>query len=122
MSDIVENVTLERSALVEEQKRKRTTVIFMIAATLVELVMSFLCIAVLYVGIGVVIYRVIGATTPAPLQLSSPVIFIAGVFCGYQIYKRLMRFVIDKASLKDRLNPDVYNMYLTRKERLNKKK
>lgn len=118
---IADSEAFERSELVKEQNRKKTTVIFMIAATLVELVLSLLCIAVLYLGAGVVIYRVIGATNPALLQLSSPVIFIAGMVVGYKIYKRIMRHVIDKAGLKDRLNPDVYDQYLTRKERLAKR-
>lgn len=111
------NEERERKALVHDQDQKKATLLFMIAATAVEIVMSFLCIAILYIGFGLVIYRVIGAKTPAPLQLLSPVIFIGGIFLGYKAHKKLLRLVIDKANLKDRLRSDVYDQYRTRKER-----
>lgn len=107
----------KRAELVREHDIKKTTVIFMIVATLVELLLSLICIIILLLGIGFIIYRVFGAETLAPLQLSSPIIFIGGLVAGYCIYKRGMRFVIDRLGLKDKLKEDVYDQYLTRKER-----
>lgn len=107
----------ERQVLIHEHDVKKATVLFMVAATIVELVMSVICVAILYVGVGLMAYRVMKATTPIPLQIASPLIFIGGLIAGYNIYKRLMRWVIDRFALKDKIKGDVYDQYLTRKER-----
>lgn len=111
------NETEERAALVHEHDVKKFSLLFMAAATLVEIISAFLCIAVLYICVGFAAYKVLNAKTAIPLQLASPVVFIGGLFAGYKIYKRLMRIAIDTFHLKSRLRKDVYNQYLTRQER-----
>lgn len=112
----------EREELLREQSRKNTTVGILVAATLVEIVLSFAFITAIYLGFGLVIYRVIGVQTPVPMQLLSPVVFVGGIALGYIAHKKILRLVIDKAGLKDRLRPDVYDQYLTRKERQEKER
>lgn len=111
------NEAEERAALVREHDVKKSTMLFMVAATVVEIISAFACIVVLYIASGFVAYKLLGAKTATPLQLLSPIVFIGGLFLGYKIYKRIMRLAIDRLHLKECLRKDVYGQYLTRKER-----
>jgi ABC-type siderophore export system fused ATPase/permease subunit len=106
-----------RAAAVKKAEMKRASLIFMLSASLVEIVISLVIIMGLYVLIAFLVFKVCGLQPgPTPFFLVSTVVFIAGLVLGFFLYKKIMRLVIDKMKLQDKLQPDIIDHYLTNKE------
>ncbi|MCK9169671.1 MAG: hypothetical protein M0P01_04590 [Treponema sp.] len=106
----------KRAAFVKRSEQKRRSTIFMIVASVIEIAVTLIIMVGLYIFAAWLIYKVLKSTSPVPFQIAYPLIFILGMVLGFIVYKRIMRFGIDKFNLKDTLQPDIIDHYLTRKE------
>jgi hypothetical protein len=106
----------ERAALIKRSELKRNSTIFMIAASVVEIIVTLIIMFGLYILAAWLIYKVFRSTSPVPFQIAYPLIFILGMILGFFVYKRIMRFGIDKFKLENKLQSGIIDHYLTRKE------
>jgi uncharacterized membrane protein len=116
--DSVENSAekAKRAALVRQSEMKHNSVLFMITASVVEIIVTLAIMVVLYILAAWLIYKVFKSSSPLPFQIVYPLIFIAGMILGFIVYKKIMRFGIDKFKLNDKIRSDIIDHYLTRKE------
>ena len=80
--------------------RKVNTVLFIIAGTIVNLLLAILCVVLLMV----VIFKV-ESTWPGRGEPMFPFAFIAGVLLAMVLYQRLSHWVVEKFNLSDKLDP-----------------
>ncbi|MFA6857388.1 MAG: hypothetical protein WCR31_09280 [Treponema sp.] len=106
----------KRAAFVKRSEQKHRSTIFMIIASVVEIIVTLIIMVGLYIFTAWLIYKVFKSTSPVPFQIAYPLIFIFGMVLGFIVYKRIIRFGIDKFHLKDKIRPDIIDHYLTRKE------
>jgi uncharacterized membrane protein len=106
----------KRAAFIKQSEQKHRSTIFMIVASIIEIIVTLIIMVGLYIFAAWLIYKVFKSVSPVPFQIAYPLIFILGMVLGFIIYKRIVRFGIDKFNLKDKLQPDIIDHYLTRKE------
>ncbi|HAH60879.1 MAG TPA: hypothetical protein DCL73_02130 [Treponema sp.] len=106
----------KRAAFIKKTEMKHRSTIFMIVASVVEIIVTLVIMVGLYILAAWLIYKVFKSASPLPFQIAYPLIFILGMILGFIVYKRIMRFGIDKFNLRDKLRPDIADHYLTRKE------
>lgn len=106
----------KRAAFIKKTELKHRSTIFMIVASVVEIIVTLVIMVGLYILAAWLIYKVFKSASPLPFQIAYPLIFILGMILGFIVYKRIMRFGIDKFNLRDKLQPDIVDHYLTRKE------
>lgn len=109
-----------RDAAMKKAELKRNSMIFMIAASVVEIILTLVLMIGLYVLAAWLIYRVLKISSPLPFQIAYPLVFILGMILGFILYKLVMRWAIDKFHLRGKIQPDIVDHYLTRKEWKNK--
>ncbi len=80
--------------------KKMNTVIFIVAGTIVNLVLALLCIGVLLFVVG----RFAGALGDKAASLV-PFAFVGGVLIAMIVYQKLTRWVIERFDLSDKLSP-----------------
>jgi hypothetical protein len=106
----------KREAFVKRADMKRRSTIFMIVASVVEIIVTLVIMICLYIVAAWLIYKVFKSTSAIPFQIAYPLIFILGMVFGFMVYKKIMRFGIDKFNLRGKLQADIIDHYLTRKE------
>lgn len=122
MSDTIERYdseeARERAALVKERETKSATIIFMVAATVVEIAVTLAVVLALIIACAAFVYKALGVSPEkCPPIYFEPFVFIGGIALGFFLYKKIMRLAIDRLRLKEKIRPDVYAQYLSKKER-----
>ncbi|MBQ9538232.1 MAG: hypothetical protein IJU95_03090 [Treponema sp.] len=88
--------------------RKNFSLLFLLAATVVNIVMSLVVIVSLIVIAMLVIKYIIGLdgqNAIAAISITCTVCFIAGIVLDMFLYAKLMNFVIVRFNLEDKLDP-----------------
>jgi len=80
--------------------KKLNTFIFIIAGTLVNLLLALLFIVILMVGL----FKV-ESVWPGRGEPLFPLVFIAGIIAAMVVYQRLSHWVVEKFDLSDKLDP-----------------
>ena len=80
--------------------KKTNTLLFMLAGTVVNVVLAIFCI-----GSLLLLVRWLGQLTGNPIVSLIPFSFIAGFILAMILYQRLTKWVIDRFDLEDKLEP-----------------
>jgi membrane-associated protease RseP (regulator of RpoE activity) len=80
--------------------KKTNTLLFLLAGTVVNVILAIFCI-----GSLLLLIRWLGHATGNPIVSIVPFAFIAGILLAMIIYQRLTKWVIDRFNLEDKLDP-----------------
>ena len=97
---------------ISEYKRKQNTVIFAIVTGLLNIGFMLALMFSMFVIFTVIVYRLMHCTSPVPVQLAIPVIMIAGFALDFILSTKLIRLLIIKFNLADKINKKVADQYL----------
>ncbi|MCR5187506.1 MAG: hypothetical protein K6C97_01125 [Treponema sp.] len=116
MEDLDEEARNKRKAeQIAFRNKKNFSTMFMVIATLAEIVITFiLVIGLLILGIFI-LSRVCDVESEAfsnALGIMIIVISLAGLVLGFIVYKLLMRFIIKKFKLEEKLNDEILFHYV----------
>jgi len=116
MEDLDEEARNKRKAeQIAFRNKKNFSTMFMVIATLVEIIITFLLvIGLLILGIFI-LSRVCNVESEAfsnILGVMVIIISLAGLVLGFIIYKLLMRFIIKKFKLEEKLNDEILFHYV----------
>lgn len=103
-----------RKDAIEFQNKKRTSYIFMLCASLFEIVETVLLIVVLFVVFMFFMIRVFhiqGDAATIIFQVMTVVIFIGGLILGFIIYRKVVQWAIEKFNLSEKVNESVLVHY-----------
>ncbi len=109
---------------IENRNKKRRSNIFLLCASAFSVFETVAILFVLFFLEAVVLFRVLKLPEDSYQQLYSIimiVLFIVGIVLGHLLYLKLVRWVINKWQLKDKLTKDLINHYKTKKELLAEK-
>ncbi|MBR1638545.1 MAG: hypothetical protein IJ688_04075 [Treponema sp.] len=116
MEDLDEETRAQRKKeQIEYRNRKKTSTIFMLAASAFEIIETLVIIIALFVLMSFLVFKVLDANQPwvqLLFQISLIVIFIGGIVLGFFIYKKVMKWAIKKFKLEDILLDDVKRHYI----------
>jgi uncharacterized membrane protein len=100
---------------IEYRNKKRTSGIFMFAATIFEIVETIILMLVLFLLTAFILLKCFDPENPAvqiAFQVSTVIIFIGGMILGFLIYKKTVTWAIKKFNLQDKLMDDVVRHYI----------
>ncbi len=81
--------------------KKLNTAIFIIAGTIVDVILAFIFASALLL----LLYACRGLIPQTAMSLMVPVAVVAGIIIAMLIYQRLAAWVIEKFNLEDKLSP-----------------
>lgn len=96
-----------------EQRRKST--LFMLAASVFEIIETIIIIFVLFIISSLLCFKVFNpenSVVQIAFQASLVVIFLGGIVLGFLVYKKVISLVIRKFKLEDILSKDVVSHYV----------
>ena len=99
----------------EYRAKKRTSSIFMLAATAFEIVETLIIMLALFLLDAFILLKVCNpesATVQIIFQITTIIIFLGGIVLGFLLYKKIIRWVIIKFNLKDKLMDEVTSHYI----------
>ena len=103
---------------------RKNSNLFLFFAAIFEVLETVAIIFVLFVLEAVVYFRILkipeNSTSPV-FSIIMLVLFITGIVIGHILYLKVVRWVINKWQLKDKLTKDLINHYKTKKELLAEK-
>ncbi len=97
------------------REKKRLSTIFMFIATVFEILETLLIMLVLFILDAFILLKIFNPESPTIqiiFQISTIVIFIGSLVLGFLLYKKLIRWVIVKFNLKEKLMDDVIIHYI----------
>lgn len=113
--DLDEKVREQRKKdAIEYQNKKRNSYIFMLCASLFEIVETVLLIVVLFVVFMFFMIRVFhiqGDAATIIFQVMTVIIFIGGLILGFIIYRKVVQWAIEKFNLSEKVNENVLVHY-----------
>ncbi|MCR4580546.1 MAG: hypothetical protein K5681_09405 [Treponema sp.] len=116
MEDLDEEAKAKRKKeQVEYRNKKRTSNIFMLAATAFEILETLLLIILMFLIVAVILFKCFDPESQGvqiAFQVSTVVIFIGGMILGFLIYKKAVQWAIKKFHLEDILLDDVKRHYI----------
>lgn len=113
--------------VVEYRVKKRNSTIFMCFASLFEVVETLIIIMLLFIFV-IFLFKVFDIQQNPQLQqtllpvLLSVFAFVGGMILGFIIYKKVIRWVIKKFNMEDKLLEDVLYHYRSKEEHKKKQK
>lgn len=113
--------------VVEYRVKKRNSTIFMCFASLFEVVETLIIIMLLFTFVFFLLFKVFNIQqNPQLQQMLLPallfLIFVGGMILGFIIYKKVIRWVIKKFNMEDKLSEDVLYHYRSKEEHKKKQK
>lgn len=107
--------------VVEYRVKKRNSTIFMCFASLFEVVETLIIIMLLFTFVFFLLFKVFNIQqNPQLQQMLLPallfLIFVGGMILGFIIYKKVIRWVIKKFNMEDKLSEDVLYHYRSKEE------
>lgn len=110
---------------IEYRNKKRFSSVFLLIATVFEIIETFLIILALIVGAIAITARFVDIKSALFSNILGIIIIVfslGGLVIGFIIYKKAMRWAIDKFDLKDKLLDDVTSHYIKSDEQEELKK
>ncbi|NLC92436.1 MAG: hypothetical protein GX677_03075 [Treponema sp.] len=99
---------------IEYQNKKRNSYIFMLCASLFEIVETVLLIVVLFVVFMffmIKVFHIQGDAATILFQVMTVVIFIGGMILGFIIYRKVVQWAIEKFNIAEKINDNVLVHY-----------
>ena len=100
---------------IEYRNKKRTSTIFMVIASIFEILETLALMIVMFVILAFVMLKLLNPESQVVMvlfQIMSVVIFAGGMILGFLIYKKAVRWAIKKFNLEDALLDDVKRHYI----------
>lgn len=91
---------------IEFRKKQRTSNIFVLASTLIQIIETLVILCVLLYTDLIVMFKVIkidNESGPTILQLSFFILFFVGLILGFFAYRATMKFIVTKFDLSGKL-------------------
>lgn len=91
---------------IEYRKKQRTSNIFVLASTLIQIVETLIILCILLWSDLMIMFKVIkidNESGPTILQLSFFILFFVGLVLGFFAYKYTMKFIVTKFDLSGKL-------------------
>lgn len=116
MQDLDEEERARRKKeMVEYRTKKTRSTVFMLCASVFEIVETIVIMLALFLLMSFIVFRVgdpNSRTVQIVFEVLSILIFIGSMVAGFFIYKFAVRAVITKFNLKDKLMNDVIEHYI----------
>lgn len=100
---------------VEYRNKKRFSSLFMLGATVFEIIETFLIILFLLLVAIVIASRILDMNSTVFSNVLAIIVIVfslGGLIIGFLIYKKVMRWAINKFNLKDKLLEEVTSHYI----------
>lgn len=114
--DLDENEKKRRKEqIVAWREKRRVSTVFMLVASLFEIIETLLIIVGLFLISSVFFLKILDSQKPAvqlAYEISIVVVFVAGIVIGFLVYKKVIGWVIQKFGWKDKLSDDVIMHYV----------
>lgn len=110
-----ESREIRKKQQIEYRNRRKVSTIFMLIATVFEILETLLLMLALFALDALIMLRLFNPENQSvqiAFQVSIVVIFIGGLVGGFLIYKNIVRWVIKKFSLEKVLLDDVVRHYI----------
>lgn len=110
-----ESREIRKKQQIEYRNRRKVSTIFMLVATVFEILETLLLMLALFALDALIMLRLFNPENQSvqiAFQVSIVVIFIGGLIGGFLIYKNIVRWVIKKFSLEKVLLDDVVRHYI----------
>lgn len=110
-----ESREIRKKQQIEYRNRRKVSTIFMLVATVFEILETLLLMLALFALDALIMLRLFNPENQSvqiAFQVSIVVIFIGGLVGGFLIYKNIVRWVIKKFSLEKVLLDDVVRHYI----------
>ena len=101
---------------ISDYQRKKNTIIFTVVTGLLNVVFMLAMMLVMLLAFILVTYKLLGCTSSLPAQIAMPAIMIAGFALDFIFSVRIIRYVIIKFNLADKINQKVAEQYLAGKK------
>lgn len=108
-----------KKMMVEWRNKKRFSNIFMFVASIFEIVETLILMLVAFILVSFVLIKICNPDSMAVqiiYQGLSVVIFVGGLIGGFFIYKAVIRWVITKFDLKDKLTDEILFHYVKKSD------
>lgn len=102
-----------------DKKIRNNTILFAIITGFCNIILTLAIMFVLFIISALMIYKVFHSGSAIPIQIAMPVILIGGLILDFFLSIRIIRLVIIKFNLKDKINPKVAAQYLYDKKHPN---
>lgn len=115
----------QKKAKIEYRTKKNRSTIFMILASLFEIVETLLLMLGLFLLMSLILFKSFdpqSATVRVLFEVFSVLIFIGSMVGGFLIYKAVVSLVIRKFNLQDKLLDDVLQHYVKQSKEDEEKK
>lgn len=99
---------------IEAQKKARNTNIFLFCTTIIQIVVTLVLIIAMFIVSLIVVSLVMGKDNPiAPtlMQFLMFAEFIGGLILGFMVFNAIVRLLIKKLHLEDKIKKDVLDRY-----------
>lgn len=104
----------QKKERIEAARRKRNTNIFLFFTVIIQIVVTLTLIIAMFVASLLLVSVICGKDSvwaPKIMQVLMIVEFIGGLVLGFMIFTAIVRFIIRKFHLEDKLTQDVLNRY-----------
>lgn len=101
---------------ITEYQRKKNTIIFSIAVGVFNFIFMIALLVALFIVAVLVIYKVFNFSSSLPLHIVMPFILAAGLILDIILSVKIIRFIIVKFDLKDKINKKIADQYLYSKK------
>jgi len=114
--EVTEESEEKKKAKIEAQRKKTTTNIFLVFATLWNIVVTFSIICALFVLYLFVTYRLLGVQGDSQgggvvTGIMMIVVFVGGMILGFRVYVLSIRWFIKKYHYENKLTKEVLDRY-----------
>src|SRR5574344_37806 len=96
---------------IEYQNKKRNSYIFMLCASLFDIVETVLLIVVVFMFFMIKVFHIQGDAATILFQVMTVVIFIGGMILGFIIYRKVVQWAIEKFNIAEKINDNVLVHY-----------
>lgn len=104
----------KRMAKIEYNKKKGNTNIFLFCTSIIQIAVTLFVVVGLFLASIFIVTRFLEPNSFEArklLQILMFVEFIGGLILGFKIFASIVRFIIKKFNLEDKINQDVINRY-----------
>jgi len=104
-----------RKETVEYRTKKTRSTIFMVCASVFEILETLLIMIALFLLVSFVLFKLFDPNLKAvqiAFEVLSIVVFLGSMIGGFFVYKAVMKLVITKFNLKEKLSDDVISHYI----------
>lgn len=111
----------KKEQVVAWREKKRKSTLFMLAASLFEIVETILIIIILFTITSFIFFKLLNAENNETVQMIYQIflilgVFIGGVILGFIVYKNVIRWIITKFKLEGVLADDIISHYIKKSE------